>query len=131
MGDKSVAPTPANGNLQMARHYGYFYGHAKSECHAVYVFLDSYAGGAASEKPCAVLRQKAAKLFGRGAAASEIIVVIGCAIFLQRVAGNKEFFAFGSYFKNACAAFVVLTVVRHKARYEEKENESDGAAPND
>lgn len=68
---------------------------------------------------------------GEGAAASEIIVVIGCIIFLQRVAGNKEFFAFGSYFKNACAVFVVLTVVWHKARYEEKENESDGAAPDD
>jgi len=53
---------------------------------------------------------------GEGAAASEIIVVIGCVIFLQRVAGNKEFFAFGSYFKNACAVFVVLTVVWHKAR---------------
>ena len=53
---------------------------------------------------------------GEGADASEIIVVVDCVIFLQRVAGNKEFFAFGSYFKNASAVFVVLTVVWHKAR---------------
>jgi hypothetical protein len=52
---------------------------------------------------------------GEGADASEIIVVVDCVIFLQRIAGHKEFFALGSYFENAYAVLTVADVMRHKA----------------